>query len=79
MQVQGKLAAGAVYDATYVDHYIETNREFLPEGFGRNDVPMATDCPKALVAVRLVVDPAEGGSQSQPKDVPCEASGDKAK
>ena len=46
MQVQGKLAAGAVYDATYVDHYIETNREFLPEGFGRNDVHIATDCPE---------------------------------
>jgi len=79
LQVQWKLAAGAVYDATYVDHYIETNREFLPEGFGRNDVQIATDCPKALVAVRLVVDPAEAASRSQPQDVPCEQSGDKAK
>jgi Surface antigen variable number repeat len=79
LQVQWKLAPGSVYDATYVDHYIETNREFLPEGFGRNDVQIATDCPKALVAVRLVVDPGEDASRSKPKDVPCEESHDKAK
>lgn len=79
LQVQWKLAAGAVYDATYVDHYIEANREFLPEGFGRNDVQIATDCPKALVAVRLMVDPAEEASRSQAKNVPCEDTHDKAK
>jgi hypothetical protein len=79
LQVQWKLAAGAVYDATYVDHYIETNRDSLPEGFGRNDVQVATDCLKALVEVRLVVDPAEDASRSQLKDVPCEETHDKAK
>ncbi len=79
LQVQWKLAEGSVYDATYVDHYIETNREFLPEGFGRRDVQIATDCPKALVEVRLVVDPTEDGSRSQAKDVPCEDTHDKGK
>jgi outer membrane protein assembly factor BamA len=79
LQVQWKLAAGAVYDAAYVDHYIEANRDFLPEGFGRNDVQIATDCPKALVAVRLVVDAAEDPSRSQLKDVPCEETPNKAK
>jgi outer membrane protein assembly factor BamA len=72
LQVQWKLAAGSVYDATYVDQYIEANRDFLPEGFGRNDVQVATDCPKALVEVRLVVDQTEDASRSQAKDVPCE-------
>jgi hypothetical protein len=68
-----------VYDASYVDRYIETNRDFLPEGFGRNDVQITTDCPKALVAVRLVVDPAEDSSRVQAKNVPCEESHDKTK
>lgn len=79
LQVQWKLAAGSVYDATYVDHYIEANRDFLPEGFGRNDVQIATDCPKALVEVRLVVDPGEDASRSPTKDVPCEETHDKTK
>jgi outer membrane protein assembly factor BamA len=79
LQVQWKLAAGSVYDATYVDQYIEANRDFLPEGFGRNDVQVATDCPKALVEVRLVVDQTEDASRSQAKDVPCEEAHDKAK
>ncbi len=79
LQVQWKLAAGEVYDATYVDHYIEANRDFLPEGFGRNDVQITTDCPKALVAVRLVVDQTADASRSPAKDVPCEETHDKAK
>jgi outer membrane protein assembly factor BamA len=79
LQVQWKLAAGSVYDATYVDHYIEANRDFLPEGFGRNDVQIATDCPKALVEVRLVVDPEEDASRSPLKDVACEDTNDKGK
>ncbi len=79
LQVQRKLAAGSVYDATYVDQFIEANREFLPAGFGRNDVQIATDCPKALVEVRFIVEPGEDASRSQAKDVPCEETQDKAK
>jgi outer membrane protein assembly factor BamA len=79
LQVQWKLEQGSVYDVTYLDQYIEANREFLPDGFGRKDVQIAQDCPKALVAVRLVVDPSEDASRSQPKDVPCEDTHDKGK
>lgn len=79
LQVQWKLAAGSVYDATYLDQYLDENRDLLPEGFGRKDVQIATDCPKALVSVRLVVDAAEDTSRSVPKDVPCEKSDDKTK
>jgi outer membrane protein assembly factor BamA len=79
LQVQWKLAEGSMYDASYLDQYIEANREFLPAGFGRKDVQIAKDCPKALVEVRLVVDPAEDASRSQAKDVPCENTSDKAK
>jgi len=79
LQVQWKLAAGSVYDATYLDQYLDENRDLLPEGFGRKDVQIATDCPKALVSVRLVIDPAEDTSRSVAKDVPCEKTDDKAK
>ena len=79
LQLQWKLAAGSVYDTSYVDRYIEENRDLLPDGFGRGNVQMTTDCPKALVAVRMVVDPAEEASRSQAKDVPCEDTPDKAK
>ncbi len=79
LQVQWKLAAGSVYDATYLDQYLDENRDLLPEGFGRKDAQIATDCPKALVSVRLVVDPGEDASRSAPKDVPCEKTDDKAK
>ncbi len=69
-QVQWKLAEGSVYDQTYLDRYIETNREFLPEGFNRNDVQIATDCPRALVDIRLVLDDSERAVPM--KSVPCE-------
>jgi outer membrane protein assembly factor BamA len=72
LQVQWKLEPGSVYDTTYLDQYIEGNREWLPEGFTRNDVQIVKDCPKALVEVRLVVDASEDAARSQAKDVPCE-------
>jgi hypothetical protein len=64
---------------TYLDQYIEANRDFLPEGFGRKDVQIATDCPKGLVELRLIVDAAEDTARSQPKSVPCEDIHDKTK
>ena len=79
LQVQRKLAPGSIYDFTYLDQYIDENRDLLPPGFGRNDVQIATDCPKALVSVRVVVDPAEDASGSQGKNVPCEDTHDKTK
>ena len=61
LQVQWNLEPGSVFDVTYLDQYIGANRELLPDGFTRKDVQIVTDCPKALVEVRLVVDTAEGG------------------
>ena len=78
LQVQWKLAPGSVYDSSYLDKYIDTNRDFLPQGFGRADVQTATDCPKALVQLRLVFDPEEDASRSPPKDVACEDTSEKA-
>jgi outer membrane protein assembly factor BamA len=79
LQVQWKMAEGSVYDQTYLDQYLEANRDFLPAGFGRNDVQSAMDCPKALVELRLIVDPAEDTPGSQPKSVPCEDTHQKPK
>ncbi len=78
LQVQWKLAPGSVYDSSYLDKYIATNRDFLPQGFGRADVQTATDCPKALVQLRLVIDPKEDASRSPLKDVACEDTSEKA-
>jgi outer membrane protein assembly factor BamA len=79
LQVQWKLAPGSVYDSSYLDKYIAENRDFLPQGFTRTGVQMATDCPKALVQVRFVVDPAEDAARSPLKDVACEETQEKAK
>ena len=70
LQVQWKLAEGSVYDYTYLDRYVETNREFLPQGFDRSNVQIATDCPQALVDVRFVLDESEHPSPM--KSVPCD-------
>ena len=77
--MEWKLEAGSVYDSTYLDRYIDKNRDLLPGGFTRGDVQVGKDCPKALVEVRLVVDPAEDTSPSPAKSVPCEKSGDRKK
>jgi outer membrane protein assembly factor BamA len=66
------LDEGTVYDATYIHKYIDTNRSLLPEGFTRDEIQVVRDCPAALIAVRIVLDPPQGASQSRPKDIPCE-------
>ncbi len=71
LQVQWKMAEGSVYDWGYLDRYIEENREFLPQGFSRQDVEVATDCPKALVDVRFPLGEADH-SGAPMKSVPCE-------
>jgi len=45
-QIQWKMAAGSVYDMTYLDQYIGENREFLPDGFTPKDVQTTEDCPR---------------------------------
>lgn len=72
LQTEWKLEAGAVYDHSYIDQYIEANRDLLPEGFRRDDVQIGKDCPKAQVELRFMVDPTEGASRSPLKNVACE-------
>ncbi len=79
LQVEWKLDEGAVYDASYLDRYIDANRDLLPEGFTPGEVQIGKDCPKGLVQVRLVVDAAEDASRAPLKNVPCEDKSEKAK
>lgn len=78
LRMQWKLPEGAVYDYSYPDKYIEANRDLLPAGFTREKVQMVSDCPHAVVDLKLIVDPAEDKSP-QPKDVPCESTNDNPK
>jgi outer membrane protein assembly factor BamA len=73
------LAEGNVYDRTYIDQFLETNRDSLPVGFSRANVQTIQNCPDALVEVRLILDPAEETSHADPKNVPCEHHHDVSK
>lgn len=77
LRMQWKLDAGSVYNANYVQEFIESNRDLLPQGFNRGQVDLVRDCPAALVQVRLVIDAAEAAASPAAKDVPCEKKQDK--
>jgi outer membrane protein assembly factor BamA len=72
LHAEWKLAEGDVYDNTYIDQFLETNRDSLPQGFSRANVHTIQNCPDALVEVRLIVDPAQDNSHPEAKNVPCE-------
>jgi outer membrane protein assembly factor BamA len=74
LRTQWQMAEGTVFDSTYVEAYIDANRQLLPEGFSRENVQAVRNCPDALVSVRLLVDSTDRGTQSRPHDVECESS-----
>jgi outer membrane protein assembly factor BamA len=77
VRAEWKLPEGDVYDTTYVDRFLDENRDLLPAGFSRASVETIQNCPDALVEVRLILDQAEAVSRPQPKDIPCEDRQDK--
>ena len=79
LRAEWKLAEGDVYDHTYIDQFLETNRDSLPLGFSRASIHTIRNCPDAVVEVRLIVDPAEDTSHAEPKNVLCEDHHDKSK
>ena len=79
LRPEWKLTEGDVYDQTYIDEYLQTNRDLLPLGFSRANVHTIHNCPDAVVEVRLIVDPAEDTSHAEPKNVPCEDHHDVSK
>jgi outer membrane protein assembly factor BamA len=72
LHAEWKMAEGDIYDHTYIDRFLETNRDSLPQGFSRANVHTIQNCPDALVEVRLIVDPAQENSHPEAKNVPCE-------
>jgi hypothetical protein len=68
-----ELPEGAVFDRTYLDKYIGSNRSLLPPEFQREHVQMVRDCPDATVDVRLPLDAMDPRSQSLPKDKECDS------
>ncbi|HLZ43384.1 MAG TPA: POTRA domain-containing protein [Candidatus Sulfotelmatobacter sp.] len=70
LRSEWKLPEGTAYDRRYIDKYIEANRDLLPAGFSRENVQVVSDCPHAVVDLKLIIDPAEDKSP-QPKDIPC--------
>ena len=79
LRPEWKLTEGDVYDQTYIDEYLQTNRDLLPLGFSRANVHTIHNCPDAVVEVRLIVDPAEDTLHAEPKNVPCEDHHDVSK
>jgi len=78
LRQEWKLAEGDVYDHTYIDKYLEANRDLLPVGFSRDNIQGSQNCPDAVVGVRLIIDPADT-SHAEPKNVPCEEHHDVSK
>lgn len=74
LRANWKLSEGSPYDQTYVNEFIEANRDFLPTGFTPSGVQTTKSCPEAQVDVRLVVDPAEDTAPQQLKNIPCDSS-----
>ena len=77
LYAQWKLSEGAVYDAGYIDKFIEENRDLLPMGFTHENAQVVRDCPAGLVNVTLMVDASEGKIPAQAKNVPCEEKKEK--
>ena len=67
-----QLPQGKVFDFGYIEKFIDSNREKLPDWFNGEDVQLVRDCPKGAVDVRLLIDPIYVAQQPQPKDVTCE-------
>ncbi len=79
LQSEWRLPEGAVFDFGYVGKYLDANRELLPSGFIPDDLRIVRNCPEASIEVRLILDQRAPTLQSQPTDVRCEESHDKAK
>ena len=76
LRAEWKLAEGDAYDSTYIAQFLDLNRDLLPAGFSQANAQVILNCPEAKVEVRLILDPAEDGSKSERKGVPCAEDSD---
>jgi outer membrane protein assembly factor BamA len=67
-----QLPEGAVFDSSYIEKYMDANRQNLTTGFTRDDVQLVRDCPKGSVDVVLLLDPMYAYQQPPPKEISCE-------
>jgi outer membrane protein assembly factor BamA len=79
LRAEWKLTEGDVYDRSYVDTFLDKNRDLVPAGFSRADVSEIQNCPDAVVEVRMMVDPGGDESHAEPRNVPCEKHDEVAK
>ena len=79
LQSEWRLPEGAVFNFDYVGTYLEANRKLLPSGFIPDDLRIVRNCPESSIEVRLILDQMAPTLQTQPDDVNCGESHDKAK
>lgn len=79
LRAEWQLPEGAVFDRTYLDKYIDSDRSLMPSGFQRSHVQIVRDCPNATIEVRLPLDAMDPRSQSLPKDSPCDSPNNSSK
>ena len=72
LRTEWQMPEGAVFDLTYLDKYIGSNRSLLPTGFQRENMQLVRDCRDATVDVRLPLDAMDPRSQSTPKNIGCD-------
>lgn len=72
LRAQWQLEEGTVFDYGYPEKFMRANQTLLPLGFTRQSVQLVRDCPRATVAVRVLVDGTLPAAQSEPKGVECE-------
>jgi Surface antigen variable number repeat len=71
LRARWKIGEGAVYDGLYREDFVRANATLLPKGFTPGQIQAIRDCPKALVEVHVVVDPALASVESATKPVAC--------
>ena len=74
LRAEWQMPEGAVFDMTYLEKYIGSNRSLLPPEFERGHVQLVRDCQDATVEVRLPLDATDPRSQSVPKELGCDAA-----
>ncbi len=79
LQSEWKLSEGSVFDFTYPEKYVDSNKSLLPGGFTPDDLQLIRNCPEALVEVRILVDQTDPALRLKPPDVKCEKSNETSK
>lgn len=74
LRTEWQMPEGAVFDMTYLEKYIGSNRSLLPPEFQREHMQLVRDCRDATVDVRLPLDQTDPRSQSVPKDLGCDVA-----